>query len=245
MPRSLLVVTLLLAAVGPAAAQNNPSGGLLVAYRAHAGERPNLEAGYRRHLDWHAANADSLTWHAWNVLSGPGMGLFVDGTFGKPFAALDVRVDPAGDERDAATNIRPFAESVFRELVLLRAELSTATPLETGAPTRLVQVLRYTSSPESSQQLRTAFAALRWQNSSRSLLPYTVYECVTCSGGISLMLMIWRDGFGSFDDRSRNPDYVLNELLAAQPVRGAFAATTELWLYRADLHYSGTARGDR
>jgi hypothetical protein len=226
-----------LAGVVPAQPQESAAGGLLVAYRARAGQRAELVAGYRRHLEWHRANADSLTWHAWDVLSGPGSGLLVDGTFGRPFAALDARVNPAGDERDAAANIYPYAESAFRELVRLRADLSTATPLETGTPTRLVQVVRFTSPHASVAQLRTALATLRNTRPARSMLPYTVYECVTCPGSGSFIMMVWRDGLASFDDAGRNPDRRLNQLLEARQVPGLQATSNEIWVYRADLHY--------
>ena len=238
-----LSVVLLILSVARASAQALPSGGLLVAYRPREGERANLVAGYRRHLEWHKANADSLTWHAWDVLTGPALGALVDGTFGRPFAALDARVDPAGDERDAAVNIHPYAEPAFRQLLRIRADLSTAMPLESGSPTRLVQVIRYVAPFANAEQLRAVLARFKEAAGARSMLPYTVYECITCEGS-SVVLMIWRNSFGSFDDAASNPDRVLQQMLEAQAVQGVVMTSNETWLYRPDLQHRGTTRND-
>ena len=107
-----LTIALVLAVLGfePAPAQQRAAGGFFFAYAPH--DRAMFEAGYRRHLEWHRAAGDSLAWFGWDVLVGPRPDVFVDGVFGTPFQALDVRVDPAGDQADAAVNVLAHAESV-------------------------------------------------------------------------------------------------------------------------------------
>ena len=131
----------------------------LFAYRA----RPEMDAafaqGYRRHLDWHAAHSDSLTWLAWTIIDGPGIGTFVDGAFGVAFKAFDDRVDPRGDGEDAGRNVTAFATPTTRQLLRLRRDLSLTTRLEQGRPGAMQRVVSFTVRPgtESSveQTLRT------------------------------------------------------------------------------------------
>lgn len=236
----ILVLAIVLTAPSTAWTQAPTSGGFLFAYRPHPDEGPAFEEGYRRHLAWHAEHGDSLAWYGWTVLAGPGLGRFVDGVFGVPFAALDVRVDPAGDAADMATNVLPHADPVHRELVRLRPGLSTATPLESGTPTPLVQVVRYEVGPAQAAVLEQGLEALH--QASAELLPYTVYETLAGSRP-SFLLMIWRTRLGSFDEAERDPARALRRELARRS--GASGSpltadvTDEVWRFRPDLTYTG------
>ncbi len=234
------------------------TGGFLFAYEPRPGQRAAFEEGYRRHLDWHRAREDSLTWFGWDVMAGPRLGMFVDGVFGIRFAALDVRVDPAGDAADAARNVTAHAEPTARELVLLRPDLSTATPLEDGRPTPFAQVVRYRVRVGAAGRMESALGQLRRTARTDALLPYTVYEIVAGSSP-GFLLVVWRDGLGSFDRVERNPERALEARLArgaadesagedadtGPPSRPALEAevTSEVWRYRADLTYFGTEEG--
>ncbi len=233
----LVIALLLLATPGTPLAQET-SGGFLFSYQPHAGERSAFEEGYRTHLDWHRANRDSLPWFGWNVLAGPRLGQFVDGAFGMRFAALDARVDPRGDAADAAETFRPHGTATARELLLLRRDLSTASPLEDVSPRPFVQVVRYAADPSTVTRLEGALKALREAARPDSLLPYTVYEIV---GGAEpgFLLMVWRDGLGSFDDVDRNPERALRYRIAEWGDTSTIDVTRELWRYRPDLSYLG------
>src|SRR4051794_15947263 len=65
---------------------------LLFAYRISDAEK--FDAAYRDHLSWHH---DHLAWYGWYVIAGARTGMFIDGTFGGDFAAIDLRPDPKGD----------------------------------------------------------------------------------------------------------------------------------------------------
>lgn len=237
----VLVLLLVLSAPSAVPAQQPTTGGFLFAYEPH--ERASFEAGYRRHLDWHRSQEDSLSWFGWDVIVGPRPGLFVDGVFGVPFRALDARVDPAGDQADAAENVLPHADPVSREMVALRPDLSSATPLREGAPTPFVQVVSYAVDPAGIETVEATLAALREEASGGELLPYTVYERVA-GARPGFVLMIWRDRLATFDEHARNPDRafhrIVGERLRADGSESPLeAASSEIWLYRRDLTYLG------
>lgn len=241
--RHLVLALLLgLSSMRAAPAQEPSSGGFLFTYAPE--DREMFERGYRRHLDWHRAQGDSLSWFGWDVLVGARPGMFVDGVFGVPFGALDVRVDPVGDQADAAVNVLPYADPRSREMVALRPDLSSAMPLEEGAPAPFVQVVWYVVAPGEVGGVDAALSALRVEASRRSLLPYTVYERVA-GAEPGFVLMIWRDRLGTFDEHGRNPDRAFRRILEDRTPSGdrdglVRAASSEIWLYRADLTYVGT-----
>lgn len=254
---------LLLGSSGPAllplSAQEPTTGGFLFSYAPHAGERPLFEAGYRRHLDWHESMEDSLTWYGWDVLVGPRPGLFVDGVFGVPFAALDARVDPAGDQADAALNVLAHADPVSREMVALRPDLSTADPLGDGRPSAFVEVVRYAVAPGGSGVMEVAFRQLVGRAGDEGMSPYTVYERVA-GAAPGFVLMIWRDRLATFDEHGRNPRRALRTILSrtwvdtvGEPGASTGSGSTrlldgpvisEVWVYRRDLTYLGADGGE-
>lgn len=231
---------LLLGGAAPGLGQETTAG-LLFFNRAHPGERPAFEEGYRKHLDWHRAHADSLAWFAWDVIAGPRLGMFVDGTFGTPFVAIDERVDPAGDAADAAATFVPHAAPTARVALQLRRDLSTATVLEDRAPTAFVQVVRYDAGPAAEAWLAAALRSLREEADALELRPYTVYE-VLAGGRPGYRLMVWLNGFADFDDPARNPERALRRRLGVSNAGtdAGIEVTSELWRYRADLAYLGT-----
>lgn len=233
-----LVITLLLLAIPGAVLAQQTSGGFLFSYQPHAGEVSAFEEGYRAHLAWHRANQDSLVWYGWNVLAGPRLGQFVDGAFGMRFAALDARVDPRGDAANAAETFRPHGTATARELLLLRPNLSTATPLEELAPRPFVQVVRYTADPGTVTRLERTLEAVRQAARPDSLLPYTIYEIVA-GAEPGFLLMVWREGMGSFDRVGRNPERALRYRIAEWGDGPMIEVTRELWRYRPDLSYLG------
>ena len=242
------VCTLVLC-TGLAAMPLSAQAGLLTGWRPEPGQRDALYEGYARHLEWHGNAGDTLTWYGWDVVAGPGQGLFVDGTFGAPFAALDVRVDPGGDAQDHAVNVDAFASPAFREALLLRRDLSTATPLEERAPTTYVQVVRYTIGVAAGSAIvETALRdmASRGPPCSVGLLPFTVYESIAGSSAPGLIVMVWRDRLESFDDDGVNPVPCLRQLVASptpSPVSSAgVGVSIEVWRLRRDLSYMKRAQ---
>jgi DNA-binding transcriptional MerR regulator len=212
----------------------------LFSHRPHEGRRAAFDEGYAAHLEWHRANRDSLTWLAWDVIAGPRLGHFVDGIFGVSFAAIDERVDPAGDVRDAAVNVEPHAQPTTREMLRLRRDLSTATVLEDGSPGPLAQVVRYAACA-SCDAVLDAFAELRADATRAELAPWAVYESVA-GDAPGFVLMIWRDRWTAFDHAEADPARVLLGHLARVAPGADIRVSSEIWRYRADLTYTPVER---
>ena len=235
-PIALPIAALLAASLLPApplAAQS--VGGMLYAYRPHDGERARFDEGYRAHLEWHRAAADTLPWYGWDIVAGRRMGEFVDGTFGVAFAALDRRVDPAGDAAHAARSFARHARATGQWAVRLRPELGTAAPLEARTPGgELVQVVKYTLPVGHQARFEAVLRRVRDGAERARLLPYTVYETVAGGSDAELTVFVWRSGMAAFDDDARDPTSAIRRALPAE-LGAALRAESELWRLRQDL----------
>lgn len=81
----------------------------IVVIQPKPGQEAAFEAGYKRHIGWHAAHRDRWTWLAWTFILGDRLDLFMDGTFGHRIGDFDQSVDPAGDAANNAENVDPYA----------------------------------------------------------------------------------------------------------------------------------------
>jgi hypothetical protein len=95
-----------------------------------------FDAGYQKHLAWHRAHQDPLVWYGWTVTHGPRMGMFIDGTFGAPFAAFDQRVAPADDAKDAERSFLLHGQPTFREAGACAATSARARRWNSGSRRR-------------------------------------------------------------------------------------------------------------
>ena len=75
--------------------------------RPYPGHFVEFEAGYIRHLEWHAQAKDPWTWYGWSTWASDRQRWFVYATFGHSAASLDSAVAPAEDERDNLLNVVP------------------------------------------------------------------------------------------------------------------------------------------
>ena len=130
----------------------------LFAYDVDRGKQDAFEAGYAAHLAWHAEHKDPLPWYGWYVTSGPRAGLFIDGTFGIPFAAMDQRVDPAGDGADMEAKALPFAKARTYWVLELWPEVSTVRTLEDRRPTALLDAFTVIVAPKNIAAFETALS---------------------------------------------------------------------------------------
>lgn len=244
-----LVATVL---AGPFAAAQETGGtgsgdaAHLFAYYPKEGMRPQFEEGYRRHLAWHRENQDPLVWCGWYVGHGERTGLFIDGSFGRPFAAFDRRVKPAADAADAARTMGPYADPAFRSTYVLRRDLSTGQPLEEQRPSASVQVLHYRLRPGTERRFERAVLAAREALSRTPDAPeHTWYELVVGGERPGYMLMVARDGWASYDRfRLRLSDLIADGREPAEAVRlldnlsaAVESVLAETWSYREDLSY--------
>lgn len=192
----------------------------LFAYDVDRGKEDAFEAGYVAHLGWHAQHGDTLPWYGWYVTSGPRTGLFIDGTFGIPFAAMDKRVDPAGDGADMEVKVLPFAKPQNYSALELWPEVSTATTLEDRKPTTVLDAFSVTVPPKDVAAFETA---LRAQPRGQ---PVTWYRTVTGGPTGSYLALVPRQTWADLAGRSN-------------PLGNAAALTetveVESWSYRPQL----------
>jgi hypothetical protein len=135
-PRSFLALVVLAAPL-PAAAQ---SGGTAHLYAYRLSDKPAFEAGYRKHLEWHARIGDKLVWYAWYVTAGDRAGAFIDGTFGTTPERLENRPRVKEDGVDFRANAAAYAAAIGNEGWELWREASQVQQLEQRKPQALVQV---------------------------------------------------------------------------------------------------------
>jgi len=167
---SLFGMLLILAALAgsPVKAAPAPVAQVLQLYSYELRDKVQFEQGYQRHLAWHATHDDKLVWFGWMVDSGRRKGLFVDGTAGASYAALDTRPDLTGDAADAVRNFLPFAQARNVETWELWPGPSTATPLEDHKPRALVDVYVMHATPGSALHFERLLSKLAEKRRSRS-----------------------------------------------------------------------------
>jgi hypothetical protein len=75
---ALVLAALLLLGSSSLRAQGDPGPADNVAfvsgYLPRLDQEARFDAGYRRHLEWHAEKGDSLVWYAWTVVAGERIG---------------------------------------------------------------------------------------------------------------------------------------------------------------------------
>ena len=203
----------------------------LFAYRAKPGMDADFAKGYRRHLDWHAAKNDSLTWLAWTVIDGPSLGTFVDGTFGIRLAAFDDRVDQRGDGEDAGRNVTAFADPTHRQLLRLRRDLSPAMRLESAKPGTMQRVVTLAVKPGTQDVVERTFQAVAAKPAG---LDYAVYERVSGGDRPYYLMIVQLDRWADIDRAASDPVAVMVRALGTSVAR----MEVETWAYRPDLTYT-------
>jgi hypothetical protein len=231
--KQVVLAILIVAAALPGRAAEREVGdaAFLFAYSMKPGMADEFEAGYRRHLAWHAQHHDSLTWLGWFVFSGPRLGTFVDGAFGIAPRAFDARVDPAGDGEDAERNVTVFADPTSRYLYRLRRDLGVSARLEGGKPAAMQLVAWVTLRPGGVDPFEQAVRKL--PSSHQKLLDYSVYERVAGGDQPAFLVVAQLDAWGQLDDPGRDPI----RLLLREAGDAITRTEAEVWQYRADLSY--------
>lgn len=240
----ILLVTMLSAA--PAIAQDaDSSAALLFAYYPKEGKEDQFYTGYAKHLEWHRAAKDPLTWYGWTVVAGDRTGLFVDGTFGVPFSALDNRVDPGGDRQDMHKNFTPHAIIHTYRAYRIRPDLSTGTPLEDGTPSAMVQAIHYTLHPSWEAAFENVLNSLQRVLVAHGDAPtWTCYQLSVGGPHPHYLILITRNAWADFA-RNASLSEIIETYFALDEgdqfldllSESVESVDSELWLYREDMSY--------
>jgi len=225
---------------GPARAQTEQAA-FLFTYDVDRGKEAAFEAGYAAHLQWHADHHDALPWFGWTVTSGPRTGLFVDGTFGVPFAAMDARPDPAGDGADMEARILPYAKARAYSAYALWPEPSTIRSLEDRQPSPVLDVYTLLVSPGDVAAFETALlASAQAGKTGQGGLAWTWYRLASGGPLGGYMVMVPRRNWA---DLARRPTDLAGLIAAAygpspDQVRAAAlvrSVEVETWSYKPRL----------
>ena len=169
-----------------AADSRNDRAALLFAYRISDAQK--FDAAYREHLGWHRDHHDHLTWYGWYVVMGARTGMFIDGTFGSDFAAIDRRPDPKGDAEHFLSGAAHHSTAIVYNAWALWPAPSTGFSLEDQQPTPFVDAMFVTPKPGEAQAFEPALAGAS-HNVDRPGLRWTWYRAA--GGGRSRATWCW------------------------------------------------------
>lgn len=239
-----MLLEILMALVGPAAPPAEakpPAATAALLYRYEVTARPEFEAGYKAHLEWHREHGDHLVWYGWFVLAGDEPGAFVDGTFGSDFAAIDRRPKLAEDGRHFAQSAGPFSRPTAYSAWSLWREASTAFPLERREPTPFVDVYRIVVEPRSVAAFEAAVEDVAARRRHGPGVAW--YRGLVGMKGPAFLLLVPRRTWAELEGRGGSLAAIARQAYGASPAEAArldeFAAAvdSEVWGYRADLSY--------
>lgn len=234
---TMLAITLAIG-LAPGAQAQTEQAAFLFTYDIDRGEEAAFEAGYAAHLRWHADHADTLPWFGWYVTSGPRTGLFVDGTFGVAFAAMDARPDPAGDGADMEARVLPHAQARAYSAHALWAEPSTVRSLEARQPSPTLDVYDLRVAPGDTVAFETALLAAA--RTGRGRLGWTWYRLAGGGEVGSYLVLVPRRTWADLADRPADLFGLIAAAYGANPdaalaVALVKSAEVETWSYQPKL----------
>jgi len=103
------VCLVLLAAVPAVAQMDENSVSRIIFFSAKEGMSEELEAGIKKHLEWHKKNGDTWTWITWQNIAGQNVGDYGAGTFEHEWKDFDnMDVDEDADNADVQKHMGPY-----------------------------------------------------------------------------------------------------------------------------------------
>jgi len=260
--RSIIVASgLLCAALGWA--QSSPSGGAastqamnaqnennlcrIYFTKAKPGQEQQLEAGRKKHMQFHRAQKDTWTWNTWTVETGDNTGLYVTSTCGhawKDFDEWDARMGKA-DTTDAAANMGPYIQQATNGFYLYRADMSLAPPNQPPAPMTAVTI--YNLHPGAAPDFIAAVKKINDALAKQADWPKTSGWLQLVNGGESpnFVLLNARQNWAGFEPLPKSVADVLTEVYGQaegdQILKTIRDSTARLWTetaaYHSDLSY--------
>ena len=138
---TLLVAVCLQGLVMAAMAQDPQAVvGEIIRIKPKTGMEKQFEAAGKEHMAWHQQKQDDWSWFVWQVMSGPGTGKYVAGTFGHKWSDFDnPKVSREEDGADAGERIGPYTASIETQYVAFLPKHSR--PTDTNTPSKMATVV--------------------------------------------------------------------------------------------------------
>ena len=182
--------------------------------RPKPGQDQQLEAGRKKHNQFHRSQNDSWTWNTWIVQTGDLTGRYVTSTCGHAWKDFDVWEAKMGkpDAADAAVNLGPYIQDTSNGFYLYRADMSLAPPNQPPAPMTAVTI--YNLHPGAGPDFIAAIKKINDALGKQPDWPKTSGWLQLVNGGESpsFVLLNARQNWAGFEPLSKSVADVLTEV---------------------------------
>lgn len=228
----------------PAAAQEEPGNiAMIVMFGAKPGMEKQLEAGLKKHWEWHQQQNDSWSWYLWQVISGEETGRYGAGTFGHHWKDFDApAVDEEADEADAVANLWPYVDDAIVQYHAYLPEVSR----EGAAPAKYSEIISFRVHYGKSKDFHDAIKKFH-EAIEKTEWPvhYGWYSLVNGGEGPLYTLVLPHENWASFAPPEKPFAKMLEEAFGpegAETLLDLFSASvkseqSEIIAHRADLSY--------
>ena len=241
-------VAFVLAPVFPALAQ--PSNVAEINFQTpKPGMTTQYEAARKKHDGWHKSQKDSWTWSTWEVVSGPGTGTYLTGTFGHAWKDFDGRDKfNAADLAEFRISIGPTLAGAFTSYYVMRADMSLSAPTPGGSPAPMASITLFTLKPDgvndfvdSVKKVNEGIKKTNYPQAGASRW----FQLVNGGEGPLFVLSADRADFAAFQPNEKTLDVMMEEAYGKEQGAATLAAlrrsvrtvNTETIRYRPDLSY--------
>lgn len=216
--------------------------------RPKLGSEAQLEAGRKRHMQFHKSQNDTWTWNTFAIETGMNAGVYVTSTCGhawKDFDDWEKRMGKA-DTADAATNMSPHEQATWNGFYLYRSDMSLGAA--NRPPTPITAVTIYVLHPAAQNEFTDAIKKVEEALAKQPDWPKTSGWLQLLNGGEgpTFVLLNSHQNWADFAPLPKSVADVVNETYgkeAGDAIRKAIRDATdhlftEAALYRPDLSYS-------
>jgi hypothetical protein len=211
------------------------------------GAEQQLEAGRKKHMQFHRSQKDTWTWNTWSIETGDNTGSYVTSSCGHAWKDFDEWEKRMGkiDAADATANMAAYQQGSSNGFYLYRADLSLGPPNQAPAPMTAVTI--YVLHPGTAPDFIAAIKKINDALSKQPDWPKTSgwLQLVNGGEGPTFVLLSARQNWADFTPLQKSVPDVLNEVYGKEAADQIFKTIrdctnhlfTETALYRPELSY--------